>query len=58
MDLLDMKAFLDNLVDSFKIVLDLECTIINANPIKRVSGTGIYKLNPNEGNGQKFMPLR
>ena len=58
MDLLDMKAFLDNLVDSFKIVLDLECTIINANPIKRVSGTGIYKLNPNEGNWQSSYAIK
>lgn len=58
MDLLNMKTFLDNLVDSFKIVLDLECTIINANPIKRVSGTGIYKENPNKGNWQSSYAIK
>ncbi len=45
-----MKVFLDNLVATFSIVLDLECTIINANPIKRVSGTGIYRENPDDVN--------
>ena len=48
MNLIFMKEFLDDLVETFRTVLDLECTIINANPIKRVSGTGIYKENPNE----------
>ncbi len=43
MNLFDMKPFLDNLVETIAIVLDLQCTIINANPIGRVSGTGIYK---------------
>ena len=58
MDLLDMKVFLDNLVDTFSIVLDLECTIINANPIKRVSGTGIYKENPDNDNWKNSYTIK
>ncbi len=58
MDLLDMKVFLDNLVATFSIVLDLECTIINANPIRRVSGTGIYKENPDDSNWQNSYAIK
>lgn len=43
MNLFDLKAFLDDVVDSFAAVLDLELTIIHANPIMRVSGTGRFK---------------
>lgn len=43
MDLLGLKAFLDDVVDSFAAVLDLELTVINANPIMRISGTGRFK---------------
>ena len=49
MDLFDLKGFLDDVVDSFAAVLDLELTIINANPIARISGTGHFKgTNKNE----------
>lgn len=58
MDLFDMKVFLDNLVDTFSIVLDLDCTIINANPIKRVSGTGVYKENFYENNWQNSYAIK
>lgn len=43
MGLIELKPFLDDLVDSFANVLDLEFTILNADPIVRVSGTGKYK---------------
>jgi len=43
MNLIDLKPSLDDLVDSFANVLDLEFTILNANPIIRISGTGNYK---------------
>jgi transcriptional regulator with PAS, ATPase and Fis domain len=58
MDLFDMKVFLDNLVDTFSIVLDLDCTIINANPIRRVSGTGVYKENFYESNWQNSYAIK
>lgn len=45
MDLFKHKKFLDNIVDSFSSVLDLDFTIINADPISRVSGTGGYKAD-------------
>ncbi len=31
------------IVDSFASILNLEFTIINAEPMKRISATGIYK---------------
>jgi transcriptional regulator with PAS, ATPase and Fis domain len=43
MALIDLKPFLDDVTDSFSAVLDLEMTIINAEPICRVSGTGEYR---------------
>jgi transcriptional regulator with PAS, ATPase and Fis domain len=45
MDLFKHKKFLDNIVDSFSSVLDLDFTIVNADPISRVSGTGGYKAD-------------
>ena len=48
MDLLDLKAFLDDVVDSFAAVLDLELTIINTDPMLRISGTGRFRGRANE----------
>lgn len=43
MNLIDLKPFLDDVTDSFAAVLDLEFTIINSEPMQRVSGTGAYR---------------
>lgn len=43
MALIDLKPFLDDVTDSFAAVLDLELTIISAEPLARVSGTGKYR---------------
>ena len=48
MDLLDLKAFLDDVVDSFAAVLDLELTIINTDPMLRISGTGRFRGRADE----------
>ncbi len=43
MNLMDLKSFLDDVIDSFAAVLDLELTVINADPMLRVSGTGAFR---------------
>lgn len=43
MTLIDIKDFLDDTVQSFAAILDLELTIICSNPLQRVAGTGDYK---------------
>ncbi|RVU54278.1 sigma-54 interaction domain-containing protein [Anaerosphaera multitolerans] len=46
--LLELKPFLDTLILSFSAVLNLEFTIISANPTRRIAGTGIYKKALNQ----------
>lgn len=43
MTLLNLKKFLDTLMESFSGCLEMELTIICANPIKRVAATGHYR---------------
>lgn len=43
MTLFDLKKFLDTLMESFSACLEMELTIICANPIERVAATGHYR---------------
>ncbi len=43
MTLMNLKKFLDTLMESFAVCLEMELTIICANPIERVAATGHYR---------------
>ena len=42
MKLTDIKEYLNMLLESFSAVLDLELTILRADPLERVAATGIW----------------
>ncbi len=48
MTLFSIQDYLTYITESFAALLDLDFTIIDADPIKRVSGTGYYKDSPQQ----------
>lgn len=42
MKLIDIKDYLCSLLDSFASLLDLELTVLSADPVTRIAGTGLF----------------
>ena len=42
MSLIEMKEYLSKLLENFSVVIDLEMTILNIDPVERIAWTGDF----------------